>query len=182
MLVLLPLAGWSQGLYVMEGSEIRSIRFTGNENIRNADLKDQLSIQSRLFRRWIRRGSPFNVRQIIRNKLVLTNYYRQFGYLDVTVRDSIIPVSSDVIDIEFIINEGKQYYLNNYAIIGNEKISTSQYLQEMKLRNNIPFSRYEIQNGIQRIIRQYETIGYPSVIIQDSVAIGDSVDFFCPCR
>ncbi|MCF7800752.1 MAG: BamA/TamA family outer membrane protein [Candidatus Marinimicrobia bacterium] len=178
MLMLLPLAGWTQGVFVPEGAEIRSIVFRGNENIRKADLKDHLSIHSRLFKRWIRRGSPYNVRQILRDKLVLTNYYRQFGYLDVTVSDSIIRVSSDVIDIEFIINEGKQYYLNNYSIIGNEKISTSRYLQELKLRTNIPFSRYEIQNGIQRIIRHYETTGYPSVIIQDSVAIGDSVDFF----
>lgn len=176
--MLVPLAGWTQEAFISEGAEIRSITFSGNESIRKADLRDQLSIHTRLFKRWIRRGSPYNVRQIIRNKLVLSNYYRQFGYLDITVRDSIIPVSADVIDIAFIIHEGKQYYLNNFAITGNEVIPTSRYLEELKLKANIPFSRYEIQNGLRRIIRRYETMGYPGVIIQDSVAIGDSVDFY----
>lgn len=178
MIGLLPVSGKSQTQFIQDDVEIKTIRFSGNENFRTSELRNQLTIHSRFLQRWIRRGSPYNARQIMREQQVIANYYRQSGFLDVTLRDSITQLETDAISIEFIINEGKQYYLRHYTISGNQQIPLDRYIDELKLQPNIPFSRYEIQTGLQQIVRAYETIGYPSVVINDSVAIGDSIDLF----
>lgn len=162
---------------VFDGAEIGSIKFTGNEAISNSDLKDLLTIHARIL--WgIRAGSPYNFRQVNREKAILANYYRQFGFLDAVVNDTLTALEKNRIKVEFRITEGKQYYLKGFNLRGNKVIPTADYIRELKLRPGIPFSRYEIQNGLQRLVRRYETIGYPGVFIQDSVAVSDSVELF----
>lgn len=162
---------------IIDGAEIGSIIFSGNENISNSDLKDLLTIHARIL--WgIRKGSPYNYRQVNREKGILANYYRQYGFLDVTVSDTITSLENNRIKVEFLISEGKQYYLQGFNLKGNKIISTEDYIRELKLKPGIPFSRYEIQNGLQRIVRRYETTGYPGVFIQDSVVVSDSVNLY----
>ncbi len=174
-LFLLPNWGYSQGIIIPEKAEIDEIVFQGNANFPDRQLLDQLSIHEKFL---IRKGSPYNKRQLVREDLILANYYRQYGYLDVTVVDLVTHVTGKNIRVEFQINEGKQYYLEHFTIAGNSIIPDSEYERRLTLRTGIPFSRYTIQNGIQQIVRQYETIGYPYVVIRDSVAVHDSVDFF----
>lgn len=176
-MLLLPLVIHAQS--ALEPPEVVDIRFEGNTALTSANLLRQITINPKTL---LRRGSLYNVHHVDRENRNLTNYYRQYGFLDAVITDSLIVHSDLEVELLFRVKEGKRYYLNAVEIVGNRVIDDATYLENIDVQRGAPFNVFEIRSELRRVLRQYEETGYPLVMISDSAAVGDSVSLTIQVR
>ncbi len=174
-MLLCTLASGLSGQEGLEPPEIVEIVFQGNTFISSAELQGEISLQPKTL---FSNGSLYNLHHVNREGQKLKNFYQQYGFLDATVRDSLVELSPDAIEVVFIVFEGPRYYLRDITIQGNEVYSDEKYLANINFQRGAPFNVFEIRSQLQLVLREYEENGYPLVMIRDSVAVSDSVELF----
>jgi outer membrane protein insertion porin family len=119
---------------INEGSlqRISHIRFVGNEFVGDGRLKTQ--IESNRHIAWLFRGKV-DRKKIEEDTERLTNYYRNFGFFKARVsRELTFDRSGRWGTLTFVINEGPRYTLGSVQVVGNERISSEELLNQMELR------------------------------------------------
>ena len=92
---------------------VGNVKFIGNNNLSNKALLKQVELKtSSLFRF---SDIDFDRRLLKLDAISIKNLYNSYGFLEATVKDSFKIVDQSA-DIFFIVNEGKQYFLNAIEI------------------------------------------------------------------
>jgi len=133
-----------------ENTEINTITFIGNKNIKSQFLLNIINIQNKTFFT----DQSFDRRVIKLDAISIKNYYLTNGYLDVAVIDSF-QINQNKADIFFRISEGKQYYLNTININGNYSISDKEIFKILNLKKKKPFNPVAIQINRNRLDDRY---------------------------
>ena len=153
-----------------ENTEINTITFIGNKNIKSQFLLNIINIQNKTFFT----DQSFDRRVIKLDAISIKNYYLTNGYLDVAVIDSF-QINQNKADIFFRILEGKQYYLNTININGNYSISDKEIFKILNLKKKKPFNPVAIQINRNRLDDRYFELSKLFTNIKIEPKITDSV-------
>ena len=153
-----------------ENTEINTITFIGNKNIKSQFLLNIINIQNKTFFT----DQSFDRRVIKLDAISIKNYYLTNGYLDVAVIDSF-QINQNKADIFFRISEGKQYYLNTININGNYSISDKEIFKILNLKKKKPFNPVAIQINRNRLDDKYFELSKLFTNIKIEPKITDSV-------
>ena len=153
-----------------ENTEINTITFIGNKNIKSQFLLNIINIQNKTFFT----DQSFDRRVIKLDAISIKNYYLTNGYLDVAVIDSF-QINQNKADIFFRISEGKQYYLNTININGNYSISDKDIFKILNLKKKKPFNPVAIQINRNRLDDKYFELSKLFTNIKIEPKITDSV-------
>ena len=160
-----------------KNTEINTITFIGNKNIKSQFLLNIINIQNKTFFT----DQSFDRRVIKLDAISIKNYYLTNGYLDVAVIDSF-QINQNKADIFFRISEGKQYYLNTININGNYSISDKEIFKILNLKKKKPFNPVAIQINKNRLDDRYFELSklFTNIMIEpkitDSVIVNISIN------
>lgn len=126
------------------------IRFVGNSVYNDYILRQILGIQ---------KGDVYNgtiLQERIESKTDmdaddLTNLYQNNGYLFSNVTPVEVGVRQDTIDFEIRIHEGKEVYLENVTIEGNDRTNDHVIYREMRTRPGQKYSRADVIRTVREL-------------------------------
>ncbi len=120
---------------------IRSIKFDGNTVVTDRQLLKLLRLKE---------GDPYNLIGLNANMNLVENEFNRHGKL--FSRIEVYESKADSIDILFRIDEGPDVYISDYSISGNQDISTSYIVRELKFNPGDPYRQDKIDESEKRII------------------------------
>ena len=153
---------------------INSVLIIGHHSFSQRKLLEQIQLKPRSFLLFSR--VEFDRRLLKLDAISLKNYYHSNGFLEVAVKDSF-SVINDKVDIFFIIEEGKQYYLNSVNIIGLRSLKEKEVKSLLDLKTGNPYNPVQINTNLALLNEAFEEKGklfYQFDIkqeVQDSVNI-----------
>ncbi|MEE8479436.1 MAG: BamA/TamA family outer membrane protein [Candidatus Neomarinimicrobiota bacterium] len=105
----------------------------------------------------------------------IKTFYVSKGFLGVNVKDSVA-ISNNMVDVYFIVNEGKQYYIRSLIITGNLILSSNKILNILGLKQHNAFNPVGTNSNYHLLEDQYRKMGKLFSTINISDEIKDSVD------
>ncbi len=176
--ILLVLVLFDIGLSQVDDNEkINTVNFIGVGSFSDQQIRDVLRIhESSLFTKM-----NYDRRLIKLDAINIKTYYVSKGFLGVNVKDSVRILKS-LVDVYFIVDEGKKYYINSIAVSGNESISSSAISKLLGIRLYKPFNPVKTNANFNLLEDKYRRIGKLfaniniSDVIDDSVAINIAID------
>ena len=153
---------------------INSVSIIGHHSFSQRKLLEQIQLKPGSFLLFSR--VEFDRRLLKLDAISLKNYYHSNGFLEVAVKDSF-SVINDKVDIFFIIEEGKQYYLNSVSIIGLRSLKEKEVKSLLDLKTGNPYNPVQINTNQALLNEAFEEKGklfYQFDIkqeVQDSVNI-----------
>lgn len=153
---------------------IYSVSIIGHHSFSQRKLLEQIQLKPGSFLLFSR--VEFDRRLLKLDAISLKNYYHSNGFLEVAVKDSF-SVINDKVDIFFIIEEGKQYYLNSVNIIGLRSLKEKEVKSLLDLKTGNPYNPVQINTNLALLNEAFEEKGklfYQFDIkqeVQDSVNI-----------
>ncbi len=160
-------------IIVDEGPEvtIRSINFFGNKTFTKGTLLDPIKTQeSALFS-----SQYFDEESFQEDLLLMRNYYRSEGFLDVRLhlRDIMYSTDRTEMDINIVVEEGERYTVDAITFEGNKLFT----LKEIETRTNLRFGSFFRQNDMledkSKIEKLYGENGFLDIKVQPLVTITD---------
>tara|TARA_B100000989_G_scaffold295994_1_gene278264 strand:+ start:1862 stop:4135 length:2274 start_codon:yes stop_codon:yes gene_type:complete len=149
-------------------TKINKIIITGNETILAQDILDIINSKTKSFTN-IFANNNYKPSTVERDKFLVSNYYKNNGFVDVNVQTKIEFLRSNKVNIYFNINEGNLYFLSSIKIKDDNEIINSNTLRLLEsLSNNLIlddniFSPKKIKNFRSEI---------------SSIIIESGIDFF----
>lgn len=140
---------------ISEGSKyyFRNITFTGNQKYSTEELNKVLSIN---------KGDVYNI-EVLQERVLfsmagtdVSSLYQDDGYLNFRAIPLEVSVDADSIDIEILIDEGKQFRIGKVSIRGNTKTNDHVVFREIRTRPGDLFSRTDVI----RTQRELAQLGY----------------------
>ncbi|QBY02668.1 outer membrane protein assembly factor BamA [Rhodophyticola sp. CCM32] len=134
--------------------ETERIAFVGNRNFSDRRLRRVLeSTQAGLLRAIIRRDS-FVADRIPFDQQLLTDFYRDRGYVDFEVQSvtSELARGRDAYFITFNIREGQSYDIGQITVVSDlPEIDVDEYFEAIRIRPGLTYSPRLIDNTIDRM-------------------------------
>jgi len=150
---------------------VNDVYFIGNNAISDGQLIKNVNLKnSFMFSK-----TEFDRRILKLDAITIKNRYITKGYLQSTVRDSFITVNN-VIDIYFIINEGRRSFINKIDVKGNQQVNNRKILKTLDLKNNNPFNPVALNSNLEGVEENYYRIGKLFAKIDVKTDISDSVN------
>ena len=162
---------FSQLFSEKEVSEIKNLTITGNDHISNNAIFFLLRQKppNLFFKK-----PKFEPRLVKLDALTIKNYYHSKGFLDVKIKESF-KTSLGYTDINFEINEGKQYFLSDIQINGNEIIPDDEIFRLLGLVKGEPYNPVGVNDNIYKIENLYHDNAKLFFKIKINDQINDSV-------
>ena len=158
---------------------VRKINIEGNESFSKRKLKRQLNLKEK---RLTKKSSTFTRRLLELDRILLETIYVKNGYLNCTVRDSFKINKGAEVDLFYYITEGRQFYLKDITVSGQEFLSKKRILQLLEHKIDKPYNPILIRNGIKKIIVEYANTGKPLAIVYDSLDVNEGIHLFIKIR
>ncbi len=152
---------------------IENVTFINSKKIDKNSLLSQIELKPPSVLRF--NSVDFDRRLLKLDAINLKNYYNANGFLEVTVKDSFA-ITNGMVDIFFIINEGKQYFLNNVKINGLESIDDVEVLNRLSLKIGEPYNPIKINTNLSILYEMLEEKGKIFSTVDVVQTINDSVE------
>jgi outer membrane protein insertion porin family len=138
--------------------EISEISFKGVVSFSEDELTDILHSEE---------DEEFDARLAKLDKILLTNFYRQNGFLTVTVFDSLIINSvTNEVKVIYELVEGQRYYLDRIEFEGNELYSRDALFNSFEgMTPGNPFDEGMMKSAKQGMENLYYNNGKPFVVL-----------------
>ncbi len=138
--------------------EISEINFKGVVSFSEDELTEILHSEE---------DEDFDARLVKLDKILLTNFYRQNGFLTVTVFDSLIINSlTNEVKVIYELVEGQRYYLDRIEFEGNELYSRDALLNSFEgMTPGNPFDEGMMKSAKQGMENLYYNNGKPFVVL-----------------
>ncbi len=142
--------------------KIKSISFIGNNVYTNEELADVMTIKQSNYLSWAFRNDQYSRQQLEADIQAIESLYLDNGYLNIDISSVQVNVSPDKKDlyITFNIEEGQQYFINEYSINGNLIFSYEYADSIFASEKGIVYSQRIIQAKVDRYSSELENIGY----------------------
>jgi len=168
-----------------EEIEVEEIRFSGNEQFDDGDLRGAMeeTKENRWWRFWS--GEQFNREKYEEDLEKVVDYYREQGYYDAQiVRDSVHYVGKDGLAIDVTVREGEKYYVRNINWEGNTVFPDQVLTQQVGLQEGQPYNGKALDENLygnregSDISGMYMNQGYMRANVRPSVRVvgEDSLD------
>ncbi|MEE9572692.1 MAG: BamA/TamA family outer membrane protein [Candidatus Neomarinimicrobiota bacterium] len=151
--------------------KINSVNLIGVETFAEGQIRNVLRIhEATLFSKM-----DYDRRLIKLDDINIKTFYVSKGFLAVNIKDSVA-ISNNLVDVYFIINEGKQYYIRSLIITGNELLSNKNISKILGLKQYKAFNPVRTNSNYHLLEDRYRKMGKLFATINISDTIEDSVD------
>jgi len=145
---------------IVEGPvvRVRGVEFSGNRVASAGRLKTVVVTSSPLIPRVVTPlASKYQPGMIEEDKRRLTDYYHRLGYLEIRIREELIPHHHDMgqVTVVYHIEEGVPYSVEAVMIDGNKTLPENKLKQFTKLQPGQRFDKDVVQGDITRIREHY---------------------------
>ncbi len=112
-------------------------------------------------------GKLYEPRLVKLDRILLTNYFKNYGFLNVDVRDSVVlDPRKNKVKLYYLIDLGKRYYFGGVRFSGLETIPLKKLETAFKnLRIGEPFREAQISEAIRKVEDIFYNSGKPYVNI-----------------
>ena len=124
-------------------TKINRIFINGNESISAQDIRAIINSKTKSIRN-IFANNNYKPSSVERDKYIVTNYYKNNGFLDVNVQIKIEYLQSNRVNIYFNIIEGAVYSLSNLTIIDENNILDDKTLDKINIEKEFFLSSEKI--------------------------------------
>ena len=147
---LMPLMAFSAPTMI-DKIKFKKGRFKGDEKLRHI-IKSEA-------------GEKFEPRLVKLDKILLTNYYKKNGFLDVAVHDSLaLNKKEKLIRIVYTIKEGQRYFYGGVRFRGNYDVTTRKLVKQFDdIKLYTPFDEESISLAVKEIENLYYNSGKPFI-------------------
>ena len=121
------------------------------------------------------KGTSFNSRLLKMDAITIKNYFISKGFLLVDIKESY-ELKDEIADINFKIDEGKQFYVSRVRISGNKNLSDIQIKKILNLWENEPFNGVLLNERVAALQKSLEYYSRLFSTIEIEPIISDSVD------
>ncbi|MEZ5779699.1 MAG: outer membrane protein assembly factor BamA [Paracoccaceae bacterium] len=141
---------------VREGrvTEVERLSFTGNRAFSDRRLRQVLETKQAGFLRQIIQRDTYVADRIEFDKSLLTDFYRERGYIDFQVLSVAQEFSRerDAFFLTFAVREGLSYKFGNISTVSEyEGVDAAEYEQVMRIRSGVTYSPTAIDTTIARM-------------------------------
>ena len=148
-----------------EGGKVRinTIRFEGNENFKDKKLRKALETSEHGWLSWLTGSGKFDETLFKEDLILIRNFYRDHGYLDVVVEEELVELdftSEDEIDITITVDEGRRYSVGEFSVKGATIYTNDELLSFLKMEPGETFSPLQIDEEAATIRDFYYSNGY----------------------
>lgn len=178
-LVAMPSVMMAQGIECdgTQGErEVRSLAFRGNKAFTSRDLALRISTTASDFLQ--RRLHAFGTRRCLDSDALrldvgrLRVFYQRHGYYSATVDTSVTSKEEGVVDVAFLIDEGRPVLVDSLRIAGlDSAVRSIVDTSELTLKKGLPFDRTELQASIDSIKTRLRNNGYPTGDVAATYAV-----------
>jgi outer membrane protein insertion porin family len=135
---------------------VNNVNYIGNESFSTSKLISfsELKPSSLL----LFSNTPFDRRLLKLDAIALKNFYQSEGFLETTVLDSF-SVVGDKVDIYFIVNEGKRYFLHNVIVNGLVSLEEKFILTTLGLLKSQPYNPVQINTNLFLVDEAFQDKG-----------------------
>lgn len=135
---------------------VNNVNYIGNESFSTSKLISfsELKPSSLL----LFSNTPFDRRLLKLDAIALKNFYQSEGFLETTVLDSF-SVVGDKVDIYFIVNEGKRYFLHNVIVNGLVSLEEKFILTTLGLLKSQPYNPVQINTNLFLVDEAFQEEG-----------------------
>ena len=172
---------------VVEGPKtaVKTIRFVGNNNYRNNELKSIILTKESAWYRFLESNDTYDPDRMEVDKQFLTEFYQSVGFADFKVLSSNAELSptKDHFTITYVIDEGQKYKFGKVEIQNNlTEVKTDYLRRKIKVRKGKTFNGGTIDKTEDAIGEWLADHGYPLVnvyheLVKDPVTHTASVKF-----
>ena len=127
-------------------------------------------------------GNTVDMRKLDQDVDVLATYYHNLGFLTATVGRQIeYDDSGKWLTVNFVVNEGPRFQVNDIQIIGNQYITEQSLRQRMTLKPGDMFDGTLMRRDIGELVYGYGELGYiyadvePKTVMRDESNVVDLV-------
>jgi len=110
---------------VVENPVIRQVTISGNENVEQDKIKDNLTLTT---------GSTLDYPLLFENRQRIEALYRAEGYYLAKVRTQVEELPSDAVSVHFEVDEGKKLKLREIQFVGNAKKTNAELTKGLKTK------------------------------------------------
>ncbi len=145
---------------VKEKPTIREVQFTGNKEIDDKDIQDQIGMKT---------FTVFKPAAVKEAEHKIVQLYRDKGYYDAKVSSQIIKLPKGDIGIKFTINEGEKVFVKEIRFRGNKHVDTDDLRDLMSteekgwlswFKDDHILERAKLEQDVQKISDYYYNHGY----------------------
>jgi len=110
---------------VEENPQIRRVTISGNDNLKEEDIKEKLRIAV---------GSTIDYPLLLEQKELIQGLYQTKGYYQAEVKYEVEPMGEGVVGVNFDVTEGRKLKLRRIRFEGNEHVPDRDLLKVMQTK------------------------------------------------
>lgn len=138
--------------------KIRSIKFSGNKDIKTGSLKKVIKSKSR---KWLILPSYYLEEKVNEDVAKLQSAYYQRGFLDAEIRaEREFSADRSKVGIIFVIDEGAVYTVGSIALTGNMHFDEEALRSVLKLKQGQVYSERRADSGVKELLKLYRENGF----------------------
>ena len=178
-LLVIILLSLIAGLTLAQNSDIfldyrlRKVFYNGNTSFTDRQLKRYVDIKPVITKRAMKR---ITYRFIKYQAKSLQNYYISEGFLNCSVRDSLIIDQENKLHLYFNIDENERFTIKQISIEDNTLLSNGEILELLGLKVGEPFRQYIYYNNFKKILAKYSELGHPFAGIREEYDWGTDLE------
>jgi outer membrane protein insertion porin family len=161
---------------------IAEIHIEGNTIVSEARLKKIIKSRGPMAGVLPYISNTADMSQIDQDVKVLEAYYHNLGFLTATVgRRFEYDASGKWLTVNFVVNEGVRYKVNDVRVIGNQFIETESLMERLTLKSGDQFDGTLMRKDVAEIIYGYGSFGFiyaevnPQTVMRDEDDLVDLV-------
>ncbi len=158
---------------VNKGDEIviKNVNYFGAENLEQNDFEHVISNKEEEFASWFitQNGGELDAEQLRYDSQRIRDLYFEHGYLDAKIENPFVEVdfSSNQAELDFYIEEGRQYQTNTITIyVNSEIIDPKDIYPELKLKKDRVFNVKKLRKDTKYIKTLVSDLGYAFTQVQ----------------
>ena len=139
-----------------EITKVNNIFFNGNDNFSAQEIREIINTKTKSLRN-IFANNNYKPNNIENDKFLISKFYRNKGFIDISVETKIEFLKSNKVNIYFDIEEGSQYFLSSILFEDTANILNSEIKDQINFElsnysdNNIIFSYEQVQDIRKKI-------------------------------
>ncbi|WP_072680158.1 outer membrane protein assembly factor BamA [Arcobacter sp. LA11] len=158
---------------VNKGDEIviKNVNYFGSKNLEQSDFEQVTANKEEEFASWFitQNGGELDGEQLKYDSQRIRDLYLEHGYLDAKIENPFVEVdfSSNQAELDFYIEEGRQYQTNSITIyVNSEIIDPKEIYPELLLRKDRVFNVKKLRKDSKYIKTLISDLGYAFTQVQ----------------